>query len=177
LASWISLEAPFSGRARIRLPRAPASLGQSAAWAGRPCRAWFRRRRTPPKTGAVVPWFRWPALCAAVGEAAGEAALGDALPSSRGDTRSTVAPGHIWAWSLKRGVKPDGVIAGSLCSDLDFSRVSQKGLDLTVSFRAEAVSCDGPSAPMDELPFGDDDSGLASPSCSWGGRAVPTGRE
>ena len=53
------------------------------------------------------------------------------------------------------------MIAGSLCSDLDFSRVSQKGLDLTVSFRAEAVSFYGPSAPMDELPFGDDDSGLA----------------
>jgi hypothetical protein len=43
--------------------------------------------------------------------------------------------------------------------DLDFSRVSQKGLDLTVSFRAESVSRDEPS--MDELTFGEDGSGLA----------------
>lgn len=86
------------------------------------------------------------------------------------------ALGHNWTWSLKRGVKPDGVIAGgddidSPGSDLHFSRVSQKGLDLTVSFRDDPVSRTAPSASMDELPCGDDDSSLASPSCSWGGRA------
>ena len=101
-------------------------------------------------------------------------ALGDAFGSCRGDTRSSSALGHIWAWSFKSGVKPDGVAAGgaepSLVGsdeeafgkpvDLDFSRVSQKGLDLTVSFRAEPVCRDGPST-LDELPFGEDGSGLA----------------
>ena len=101
-------------------------------------------------------------------------ALGDVFGSCRGDTRSSSALGHIWAWSFKSGVKPDGVAAwGAEPSpvgsdeeafgkpvDLDFSRVSQKGLDLTVSFRAEPVCRDGPST-LDELPFGEDGSGLA----------------
>jgi hypothetical protein len=182
-AGPLRTEASLSGGACISLAPSsgwPRPISRSGR-AGRPYRPWFRHMRTPPKTGAVVPcFFRWLAAAAAGELAVGEAALGDALPSCRGDTRPTAAPGHIWAWSFKRGVKPDGVIAGGDVSpaprsDLGFSRVSQKGLDFTVSFRAEPVSRGGPSASMDELPFGDDDSGLASPSCSWEGRVE--GRE
>ena len=46
-------EASLSARACLRLPQAPASLGQPAApgRAGRPHRAWFRNRRTCGRQG------------------------------------------------------------------------------------------------------------------------------